>query len=242
MLRKPIISEENINPNQNLNLNKEHAIRQANIKNEEESLKKEFFNKLPDSVSEKIKNDEKTVDAQTKQTNSEDNNKYNIQYKDFHNVNNNLIIFPNTLYPPLMFFRPYIPEPILFQVKKESTIQQKRGRKTTRENIDKPHNKYANDNLRKKSKHIILSEILSFLNQKLKAIYKNDLGNGILLRQLLTLNHKEKANINITDNKNFLNKTLQEIFSEEISKRFTNFPSDHNKQLIKSFLILLIQF
>ena len=237
MLRKPIFLEENVNPNENLNLYKEPALKQANIKNEEESLKKEDLNKFSDSTSEKIKNDEKTLDGQqTKQTNSEDNNRYNIQYKDFHNTNNNLLIFPNTLYPPLMFLRPFIQEPFLFQVKKENTIPQKRGRKTIRENIDIPHNKYANDNLRKKSKHIILSEILSFLNQKLKEIYKNNLGNGILLRQLLTLNHKEKANINIIDNKKFMKKTLQEIFSEEISKRFTNYPSDHNKELINRLL------
>ena len=71
---------------------------------------------------------------------------------------------------------------------------------------------------------------------KLKEIYKNNLGNGILLRQLLTLNHKEKANINIIENQNFIKKTLQEIFSEDISKRYTNFPSNHNKELINRLL------
>jgi hypothetical protein len=56
------------------------------------------------------------------------------------------------------------------------------------------------------------------------------------LRQLLTLNHKEKANINIIENQNFIKKTLQEIFSEDISKRYTNFPSNHNKELINRLL------
>ena len=235
MLRKPIFMQENLNPNENLNLSKEQIIKQSLIKNEEESLKKEDFNKFAKSTLDKIKNDEKNYEAQTKQTNSEENNnKFIFKYKDFHNINNNLIILPSTIYPPFFMFRPFNLEN--HKENNEKKELQKRGRKTKREDSEIPHNKFANDNLRKKSKHIILSEILTFLNLKLKEIYKNNLGNGILLRQLLTLNHKEKANINIIENQNFIKKTLQEIFSEDISKRYTNFPSNHNKELINRLL------
>ena len=235
MLRKPIFMQENLNPNENLNLSKEQTIKQSLIKNEEESLKKEDFNKFAKSTLDKIKNDEKNYEAQTKQTNSEENNnKFIFKYKDFHNINNNLIILPSTIYPPFFMFKPFNLEN--HKENNEKKELQKRGRKTKREDSEIPHNKFANDNLRKKSKHIILSEILTFLNLKLKEIYKNNLGNGILLRQLLTLNHKEKANINIIENQNFIKKTLQEIFSEDISKRYTNFPSNHNKELINRLL------
>ena len=235
MLRKPIFMQENLNPNENMNLSKEQTIKQSLIKNEEESLKKEDFNKFAKSTLDKIKNDEKNYEAQTKQTNSEENNnKFIFKYKDFHNINNNLIILPSTIYPPFFMFRPFNLEN--HKENNEKKELQKRGRKTKREDSEIPHNKFANDNLRKKSKHIILSEILTFLNLKLKEIYKNNLGNGILLRQLLTLNHKEKANINIIENQNFIKKTLQEIFSEDISKRYTNFPSNHNKELINRLL------
>ena len=235
MLRKPIFMPENLNPNENLNLSKEQTIKQSLIKNEEESLKKEDFNKFSKSTLDKIKNDEKNYEAQTKQTNSEENNnKFIFKYKDFHNINNNLIILPSTIYPPFFMFRQFNLEN--HKENNEKKELQKRGRKTKREDSEIPHNKFANDNLRKKSKHIILSEILTFLNLKLKEIYKNNLGNGILLRQLLTLNHKEKANINIIENQNFIKKTLQEIFSEDISKRYTNFPSNHNKELINRLL------
>ena len=235
MLRKPIFMQENLNPNENLNLSKEQTIKQSLIKNEEESLKKEDFNKFSKSTLDKIKNDEKNYEAQTKQTNSEENNnKFIFKYKDFHNINNNLIILPSTIYPPFFMFRQFNLEN--HKENNEKKELQKRGRKTKREDSEIPHNKFANDNLRKKSKHIILSEILTFLNLKLKEIYKNNLGNGILLRQLLTLNHKEKANINIIENQNFIKKTLQEIFSEDISKRYTNFPSNHNKELINRLL------
>ena len=91
-------------------------------------------------------------------------------------------------------------------------------------------------NLRKKSKHILLTEVQNFLNSKLKEIYSDDIGKGILLKQLLTLNHKEKSNIIVDDNKLFLNKTLQEIFSDNISKKYTNFPLNHNKNLINRLL------
>ena len=235
MLRKPIFMQENLNPNENMNLSKEQTIKQSLIKNEEESLKKEDFNKFAKSTLDKIKNDEKNYEAQTKQTNSEENNnKFIFKYKDFHNINNNLIILPSTIYPPFFMFRSFNLEN--HKENNEKKELQKRGRKTKREDSEIPHNKFANDNLRKKSKHIILSEILTFLNLKLKEIYKNNLGNGILLRQLLTLNHKEKANINIIENQNFIKKTLQEIFSEDISKRYTNFPSNHNKELINRLL------
>ena len=235
MLRKPIFMQENLNPNENMNLSKEQIIKQSLIKNEEKKKKKEDFNKFAKSTLDKIKNDEKNYEAQTKQTNSEENNnKFIFKYKDFHNINNNLIILPSTIYPPFFMFRPFNLEN--HKENNEKKELQKRGRKTKREDSEIPHNKFANDNLRKKSKHIILSEILTFLNLKLKEIYKNNLGNGILLRQLLTLNHKEKANINIIENQNFIKKTLQEIFSEDISKRYTNFPSNHNKELINRLL------
>ena len=89
MLRKPIFMQENLNPNENLNLSKEQTIKQSLIKNEEESLKKEDFNKFSKSTLDKIKNDEKNYEAQTKQTNSEENNnKFIFKYKDFHNRKN----------------------------------------------------------------------------------------------------------------------------------------------------------
>ena len=50
------------------------------------------------------------------------------------------------------------------------------------------------------------------------------------------MSHKQKANIIVEDNKIFLTKTLQEICSEEISKKYTNFPLDHNKNLINRLL------
>ena len=230
MLRKPIF-EENYNPNENmifLNMQKSNM-----IKNEEESLKKVDLNKLLESTLPKFKEEPKNSDAQTKQTNSnsEEYNKFPIPYMDLINKKN-IIFLSNNLY---YSFTPFKLANAEENKENKEMLHNKRGRKTEKE-VQNSHNKYANDNLRKKSKHIILSELLNFLNMKLREIYKENLGNGISLKQLLTLNHKQKANINITDNKIFLQKTLQDIFSEEISKRYTNFPSTHNKNLINRLL------
>ncbi len=232
MLKKPIF-EENYNPNENMIFLNEQISKSSLIKNEEESLKKDDLNKLVESTPQKFKEEPKNSEAQTKQTNtnSEEYFKFHIQYRDLINKNN-ILFLPHNLYYPFSFLKLANAEE---NKENKEILHQKRGRKTEKEVLIS-HNKFANDNLRKKSKHIMLSELLNFLNMKLREIYNGNLGSGILLKQLLTMNHKQKSNINISDNKIFLQKTLQDIFSDEISKRYTNFPSTHNKDLINRLL------
>ena len=218
MLKKPIFEVDNCN---------------VIIKNEEEKLGHDDINNEVNSSKLDSKTDIKNIEAQTtKQTNTDDFSKNIFQNKDL--LRFNYFSFPFNFFTSGTFFN-LVREPEKEQEQNEIK-EKKRGRKTERTEVSNPHNKFADDNLRKKSKHIILSEILTFLNSKLKEIYKDNIGNGILLKQLLTLNHKQKANIIVNDNKQFLQKTLQEIFSDDISKRYTNFPSDHNKNLINRLL------
>ncbi len=218
MLKKPIFEVDNCN---------------VIIKNEEEKLGHDDINNEVNSSKLDSKTDIKNIEAQTtKQTNTDDFSKNIFQNKDL--LRFNYFSFPFNFFTSRTFFN-LVREPEKEQEQNEIK-EKKRGRKTERTEVSNPHNKFADDNLRKKSKHIILSEILTFLNSKLKEIYKDNIGNGILLKQLLTLNHKQKANIIVNDNKQFLQKTLQEIFSDDISKRYTNFPSDHNKNLINRLL------
>ena len=218
MLKKPIFEVDNCS---------------AIIKNEEEKLGHDDINNEVNSSKLDSKTDIKNIEAQTtKQTNTDDFSKNIFQNKDL--LRFNYFSFPFNFFTSGKFLN-LVREPEKEQEHNEIK-EKKRGRKTERTEVSNPHNKFADDNLRKKSKHIILSEILTFLNSKLKEIYKDNIGNGILLKQLLTLNHKQKANIIVNDNKQFLQKTLQEIFSDDISKRYTNFPSDHNKNLINRLL------
>jgi hypothetical protein len=123
----------------------------------------------------------------------------------------------------------------MVEIKQEEKPEKKPkfGRKRGRSGIEGKHNKFSDDNLRRKCKHIILNEILMFINDKINKIYDGDLGQGILIKKLYTLNHNQKANAVIKYNKEFLYKTLEDIFSD-ISRKVTSYPKDYNKNLIKS--------
>ena len=107
------------------------------------------------------------------------------------------------------------------------TIGKKRGRNSLGE-----HNKFSDDNLRRKVKHLVLSETMKFINNKISELYEGNIGNGIFRKELLTINQKQKANAKVQFNQEFLDKKLGDIFSEDISTRFTIYPLYHNKQVI----------
>ena len=122
--------------------------------------------------------------------------------------------------------------------KNEKTETKKCGRKRGRNNGNNKneHNKYSDDNIRRKIKHIILKYTLKFLNIQIKKVYNGNIGKGILKKELQTLNQTQKTNATINFNKEFLNKELGEIFSDNISGRYTNYSPYYNKILIVKLL------
>ena len=123
------------------------------------------------------------------------------------------------------------------RVKKEKKEKKKCGRITMRDSDRKiEHNKYSDDNLRRKCKHLVLKYMLKFINYQILIVYNGNIGNGIFKKQLQTLNQSQKSDATINFNKMFLNKTLADIFSQNISGRFTNFPPQHNKLLIEKLM------
>jgi hypothetical protein len=122
--------------------------------------------------------------------------------------------------------------------------EKKRGRKRKRENNNdnensedkKAHNKFSDDNLRKKCKNTILKYTLKFINEKIREKYKSNLGHGKFKKELKILNQEKKAKSTVDFDKSFLTKTLKEIFSGDISARFYNFTKDYNRELIKSLI------
>ena len=125
-------------------------------------------------------------------------------------------------------------------------LSAKRGRKKKRDitNVNgdnmekekKAHNKYSDDNMRKKCKNIILKYAIIFINSKIKEIYKGDIGNGSLKKQLKILKQNNKIKSTVEIDKIFLEKLLKDILSEDISNRFNNLSSDHNKIMIESLI------
>lgn len=90
--------------------------------------------------------------------------------------------------------------------------------------------------LRKKCKRILLDDIFNFLNQTIKKVYNNKIGEGVRIKELKPLNYKTNSEMGIKYNKEFINKSIGEIFSNNISDRFTNFSKCHNKSLIINLL------
>ena len=113
-------------------------------------------------------------------------------------------------------------------------LQKKCGRKKKEDKSFRVHDKFVDDNVRRKCKHLILDSIREFINQKINIIYDGNIGKNIFKKEILVLNNRQKVDSTINYNKDFLFKTIGEIFSDTISTRFTNYPPDHNKILIKS--------
>ena len=107
------------------------------------------------------------------------------------------------------------------------------GKKRKESNMKRKHNKFSDDNLRRKIKYIIISNLIKFINKKIYELYDGDLGEGMLIKKLLTLNHEQIANAIIDYNIKFLDKKIRDIFSENISSSYTNYPKEHNQNLIK---------
>ena len=106
-------------------------------------------------------------------------------------------------------------------------------RKNNNNNKGKIHDNLATDNLLKSSKRLIINELFDFINNKIKEIYNNNIGNGLLKKELKKLSQDQIVNTRLSDNIEFLNKSLENIFSEKITGRVTNCLSSKNIEIIK---------
>ena len=113
-----------------------------------------------------------------------------------------------------------------------NNIQGRSAKKRGRRESSGEHNKFSDDNLRRKCKHIVLENLLFFLNCIIRNKYKNNIGTGINVKKLLIIKQKQISDATIQFNKDFLSKTIGDIFSDNISTRYTNYPLSHNKNLI----------
>ena len=124
----------------------------------------------------------------------------------------------------------------LNKLKEEKTpaLKKKRGRERIK-NKSGEHNKFSDDNLRRKIKHIVLENTRKFINHKIEEMYEKK-GKGILMKQLLIINQSQIFNATIGFNKSFLYKPLGEIFSDKISSRYTSYLPIHNSRLINELI------
>jgi hypothetical protein len=97
-------------------------------------------------------------------------------------------------------------------------------------------NKNSQDNLLRRVKTIVFDSILKYDNYMISELYNHNLGNGVNRKILLKNNHSQIRCIGKIFNEKLLKTPQREIFSEEITKRYSYFPLDHNKQLINKLL------
>ena len=104
------------------------------------------------------------------------------------------------------------------------------------DNSNKEHNKFSDDNARRKVKRIVFTHLLKYINKQIKIKYNGKIGKGILKKELQILNQSQIINSGAIFNKELLNKTLYDIFSDKISSRITTYPKDHNKVIIERLI------
>jgi len=115
---------------------------------------------------------------------------------------------------------------------KDKKYDKKIGLKKKREENEK----YSNDNLLRRAKTILFDSLLKYDNYIISKVFDDQIGNGINVKKLLKINHSQIKNINANYNRDLIKTSQGKIFSENISKRHTYYPLDHNKKLINKLL------
>ena len=82
----------------------------------------------------------------------------------------------------------------------------------------------------------ILNAIIRFINQKIEIDYNYDIGKGVCIKQLLSINKKEYSHSKVDENKKFLFKNLEEILATNISEKYTNYIPTHNIELVQNLI------
>ena len=98
------------------------------------------------------------------------------------------------------------------------------------------HTKFSDDNTRRKIKRIIISELQDYINKKIKVIFENETGNGLIEKKLMKLAQDQISEAGVEFDQQFLYKKLKDIFSEKVTSRITNYTPDRNKEVIDELL------
>ena len=110
------------------------------------------------------------------------------------------------------------------------------GRKKKDSNEKGFHNRNTEDNMTRKCKHLILENTLIYLSDRIKKIYNNNIYADNDEKELKKINQRQILNSKADYNKEFLNKTLKEIFSDNITTKYSTYPLTHNKIVINNLL------
>ena len=116
--------------------------------------------------------------------------------------------------------------------KKESNFL---GRKKKNSGEIGLHDKYSENNRVRKFKVIMKDALLDLINSKIKENIKLTVfidEKEFVVDGLLNISQKQIISTNVMDNRQLLDKTIREIFSDEIAKNFRKYPKNYNKIVI----------
>ena len=103
--------------------------------------------------------------------------------------------------------------------------------------LKEKHTKFSYDNLKRECKHLVIENVIKFINNKIYEVYEGNIGKGLSIKKLFKLNQTQKINADVQFNKLFINKTLNEILSQDITKKFKFYEHNHNKKVIENLLL-----
>ena len=121
-------------------------------------------------------------------------------------------------------------------LEKDNSKNKKQGRKKKECKEQGNHNKYTSDNIIRKCKTILINLLFNLINKKIREILAKEKGYISTRKRLMKMRQTQIANSSVQYNQSFLYKTLKDIFSENLSSRCSNYPINHNKDLIKELL------
>ena len=116
--------------------------------------------------------------------------------------------------------------------KKKKSNENKLKEETKKEKNYLGRKRQNNDNILKKVRIMLLNSIFGFVNKKIKNVFKN-IGKGIATKQFIKISKKDLNHSDVEYDKQFLNKQLKEIFSENVSEKYTNYLNNKNKELFQ---------
>lgn len=124
----------------------------------------------------------------------------------------------------------FIQKEKLFYITKEPKKKKKRGRKKN-SSMGGKHTKFCYDNMTRKFKRVFFESILNFIKSSMKKVQTS--ANKYVKPILLKIKQNFISNTNVNFNKNLIQKKLREIFSNNISSKFSNYGLDYNRKLIE---------
>ena len=117
-----------------------------------------------------------------------------------------------------------------------TTLLGKKSQKDVIKKSEKKHTKFSSDNLKRVCKHLVIENVMKFINKKIYEVYEGNIGKGLTKKKLMKLNQEQKKNADVEFNKIFIKKTLKEIFSQKITNQIKLYEADHNKNLIDKLI------